>query len=267
MQKRQPRVCGTLLLASLLTLLVFTSAFILRAHITSAAPTPPDLPTVLQRYDDLYRTSASKSTFVIHVVRQDQPMRTLELRAWTKGTEKSLIRIDAPEREAGTATLRIGSDMWNYLPRVGKTIRVPPSAMLGSWMGSDFTNDDLVKESSLKNDFDARYDGRSDTPAGWRIQLTAREGVVGLWNRIQLIVNDDGTLPLEAQYFDRNDLLTRTMTFDDVKTFGKHTIPTHIVIVPADGTGKRTGINYKDITFDADIPDDTFTLDNLEHVQ
>jgi outer membrane lipoprotein-sorting protein len=233
----------------------------------AAAADPPDLQTVLKSYDTLFRADSSISVFEMHVVRPNTAMRTLKMKAWSKGTDKALIRILSPQREAGTATLRVGKEMWNYLPRIAKTIRVGASAMTQSWNGSDFSNDDLVHASSVIDDFDAKYDGHNDDPAGWIIQLTAKAGVVGLWQRVELVVSDDGTLPLRARYYDRKDQLARTMTFDQVKTFGDRTVPTHMVLVPADNAAKRTGINYSDISFNADVPDDTFSLDNLAKAQ
>ncbi len=124
------------------------------------------------------------------------------MRAWSRGKDEALVIIEAPPREEGIATLRVGENLWNYLPRIARTIRVPPSMMLGSWMGTDFTNDDLVKESSLLKDFTSRLGPRSTTPAGWWLLLDVKPGVVGRWARIELLVSDE-TLPIEEKHFDR----------------------------------------------------------------
>src|SRR4029079_16435421 len=100
-------------------------------------------------------------------VTRPRATRMLRLQAWTRGEEEALVLIEAPPREAGTATLRVRDNLWNYLPRIARTIRVPPSMMLGSWMGTDFTNDDLAKESSLRKDFDGRIQRRSEQPTRW----------------------------------------------------------------------------------------------------
>lgn len=127
---------------------------------------PPDVEALLQHLDDLYRSKSSVARIQIDV-KSTRGTRSLRLKAWTRGEEEVLVVIEAPPREAGTATLRVGDNLWNYLPKIARTIRVPPAAMLGSWMGTDFTNDDLVKESSLRKDFAARIDRRSDSPSGW----------------------------------------------------------------------------------------------------
>src|SRR6185295_3655395 len=175
--------------------------------------------------------------------------RTMRLKAWTRGEEEALVLIEAPPREAGTATLRVRDNLWNYLPRIARTIRVPPSMMLGSWMGTDFTNDDLVKESSLRKDFVAQVDRRSDSPPGWWLVLQARPGSVGRWARIELLVSDDD-LPIEERHFDRKGRLARTMRFDEVKSLGGRRLPSHIALLPADTESESTEMRYLDVHFD-----------------
>ena len=224
---------------------------------------PPDVEEVLRRLDDLYRSSASVGRIELTVI-SPGATRTLRLKAWTKGEEKSLVVIEAPAREAGIATLRVGDNLWNYLPRIARTIRVPASMMLSSWMGTDFTNDDLVKESSYRRDFTSRIEGRSEEPAGWLIVSEVKPGVVGRWAKLEMVVNDEGTFPLEIRYFDRRGRLARTLTFDDVQKMGNRRIPAHLTLVPEGEEGKRTEMRYLDVRFNADVPEDTFSLSRLE---
>ncbi len=156
----------------------------------AAEPTPPAVDTVLARLDDLYRSRSSVARMDIRVS-GPRSSRAMRIRAWTKGLDHALIVIEAPPREAGIATLKVKDNLWNYLPKVARTIRVPASMMLGSWMGTDFTNDDLVRESSYRNDFVARVVGRSSEPPGWNLSLEAKPGIVGRWARIDLLVSDD----------------------------------------------------------------------------
>ncbi len=228
----------------------------------AGAQTPPDVDVLLKQLDDLYRSSSSIARIDIKVT-SPRTTRTIRVKAWTRGEEEALIAIEAPPREAGTATLRVGDNLWNYLPRIARTIRVPPSAMLGSWMGTDFTNDDLVKESSLRHDFDARVDRRSPAPAGWWLTLTVRPGIVGRWARIDILVGDDG-LPIEERHFDRKGRLARTLRFDEVRLLGGRRLPVHLVLVPEGGEGQRTEMRYLEAQFDIAIPDDTFSLSRLE---
>jgi hypothetical protein len=226
---------------------------------------PPDVEVLLRHIDDLYRSKSSIARIQIDVT-SPRSSRSMRVKAWTRGEDEVLVLIEAPPREAGTATLRVGSNLWNYLPRIARTIRVPPAAMLGSWMGTDFTNDDLVKESSLRKDFVARVDRRSESPPGWWLALDVKPGVVGRWARIEILVSD-ARLPVEERHFDRRGRLARTMRFDDVKMLGGRRLPAHIALVPADTEGQKTEMRYLEVQFDVALPDDTFSLSRLEQVR
>jgi outer membrane lipoprotein-sorting protein len=231
----------------------------------TAARARPDVDALLQHLDDLYRSKSSIARIQIDVT-SPRSSRSMRLKGWTRGEDEVLVVIEAPAREAGTATLRVGSNLWNYLPKIARTIRVPPAAMLGSWMGTDFTNDDLVKESSLRKDFAARVDRRSENPPGWWLVLEAKPGVVGRWARIDLLVSDD-RLPIEERHYDRKGRLARTMTFDEVKPLGGRRIPSHITLRPADTEAQRTEMRYLELQFDVPMPDDTFSLSRLERAR
>ena len=236
--------------------------FLALAAAVVAQPTAPNVEAVLARLDDLYRSKSSIARIEIQVT-SPRSTRSLRLKAWTRGEDEALMVIEAPAREEGTATLRVGSNLWNYLPRIARTIRVPPSMMLGSWMGTDFTNDDLVKESSLRKDFNSRIDRRSDAPPGWWIALSVKPGIVGRWARIEILISDEN-LPIEERHFDRKGRLARTMTFDEIKTLGGRRLPTHLTLTPTDVEGQRTELRYLSLQFDAPISDDTFSLARLE---
>ena len=229
------------------------------------AAEPPDVDTLLARLDDLYRSKSSAARLEITAV-SSRSTRSMRVKAWTRGEQEALILIEAPPRDAGTATLRVGENLWNYLPRISRTIRVPPSMMLGSWMGTDFTNDDLVKESSLRKDFTARVDRRTDSPPGWWLTLEVKPGIVGRWARIDLLVSD-ALLPVEERHFDRKGRLARVMRFDEVRPLGGRTLPTHMVLTPTDQEGQRTELRYLELQFDVPVGDETFSLSRLEQTR
>jgi outer membrane lipoprotein-sorting protein len=247
-----------------LALLVAAATFLapIPGRAEPSQPPAPEVDALLSRLDALYRSTSSIARIEIQVTRP-RSTRSLRLKAWTRGEDQALIVIEAPPREEGTATLRVGENLWNYLPRIARTIRIPPSMMLGSWMGTDFTNDDLVKESSLRKDFVARVQGRSDSPPGWWLSLDVKPGVVGRWARIEMLVSDD-ELPVEERHFDRKGRLARTLRFDEVKLLGGRRLPSHIVLVPADTPEQTTEMRYLEARFDLTLPDDTFSLSRLE---
>jgi len=222
-----------------------------------------DIDAVVKYFEDLYRSESSISVAKLTVTKPRRK-RTLEMQIWTQGEKKALIVIRNPARERGTATLKVDKNLWNYLPRIKRTIRIPPSMMLTSWMGSDFTNDDLVKESSFSKDYNYELVGPSEEPKGWLVRFTAKPDIVGLWNRFELILSEDARIPIEARYYDRKDRLARMMHWSDVKVFDDKRIPSRMTLIPADKEGHKTEMVYLDIDFDVKVPDATFSLSNLE---
>lgn len=222
-----------------------------------------DLDLVVKYFEDLYRSESSISVAKLTVTKPRRK-RTLEMKIWTQGEEKALIIIRNPAREKGTATLKVDKNLWNYLPRIKRTIRIPPSMMLASWMGSDFTNDDLVKESSFSKDYIYELVGPSEKPKGWLIRFNAKPDIVGLWNRFELILSEDARIPIEARYYDRKGRLARVMHWSDVKVFDGKRIPSRMTLIPSDKEGHVTEMHYLDIDFNVKVPDTTFSLSNLE---
>lgn len=188
----------------------------------------------------------------------------MRMQVWTEGTEKSLVVIQSPPREKGMSTLKVDKNLWNYMPRIKRTVRVPPSMMLTSWMGSDFTNDDLVRESSMTDDYDYETIGQSASPPGWRVRFTAKADTVGLWSKIELILSEDGRLPVQAAYYDRRGRLSRTIYWDDVKMLGGRELPTKMTLIPEDEEGNKTVMQYLEIEFDVALPANLFSLSRLE---
>ncbi|AKF10934.1 outer membrane lipoprotein-sorting protein [Sandaracinus amylolyticus] len=247
-------------LAALALPLALLVAAIAPTHAQDAAP---DLATITRRLDDLYRSSGTVARIELTVVTPRQT-RTMRMRSWARGTDRALVVIEAPARDEGTATLRVDRNLWNYMPRISRTIRVPPSMMLSSWMGSDLTNDDLTQSTSYRTDFTGSIVGRSESPRGWLVRYDAREGVVGLWRRIEFVVAEGTLLPIEARHFDRRMQLARVMRFEDVRELDGRRIPTRMILEPRDREGHRTEMRYLDIDFDAAVPESTFSLTQLE---
>jgi len=224
-----------------------------------------DLDAVVNHFENLYRADSSISTARLTVTKPRRT-KTMELKIWTKGEEKALIVIQAPLREKGIATLMVEDNLWNYFPKINRTIRIPPSMMQSSWMGTDFTNDDLVKETSLDEDYNYDLIGRSDDPNGWLVRFTAKPDTVGLWERFDLVLSPDGRLPIQAKYFDRKARHARTFYWDKVKKFDNRLIPARMTLIPQDEDkkGHKTEMTYLDIDFNKDIPSGTFSLSELE---
>ncbi len=223
----------------------------------------PDAGVLLREMDELYRSDGTTARVEITIVSPRQT-RTMRMRFWGQGEDHALMVIESPPRDAGTATLRVEDNLWNYLPKISRTIRVPPSMMMGSWMGSDLTNDDIVRDTSFEEDYDSRLVGRSEDPAGWLVRLDAKPDLVGLWSRIDIVFDEETRLPLLTRSYDRRGRLSRMMHFEEPRVMDDRLIPTVMRVVPAREEGHSTEFRYLDVEFDVDLPADTFSLSRLE---
>jgi outer membrane lipoprotein-sorting protein len=223
----------------------------------------PNAREVVQRIDDLYRADSSYAEMEMQIVTPDWE-RTLRMRGWSEGTEKTFIRILEPRKERGVGTLRIENEMWNYLPNANRVMRIPPSMMMSSWMGSDFNNNDLVRQFTFSEDYTFGYADVSDPDEGiLYIRAVPKEGRPIVWGHVMLEVRAEDQLPRAERYYDEEGTLMRVMNFREVQTFDGRRIPSVLELVPQDEEGSRTVLRYLDAEFNVDIPDGTFTQRNL----
>ena len=223
-----------------------------------------DAREIMDRVDRLMRGESSIARFTMDI-RTEHWDRSLSLRAWSLGTEHALIRVETPQKEAGTATLRAVQEVWNYLPRVDRTIKVPSSMMMGSWMGSHFTNDDLVKESRLIDDYEIEieFEGERDGVEVWEFVLLPLPEAPVVWGKIRYAVRKEDLMPVWTRYYDESDEIVRTMTFSDIRLMGSRLVPAVMTMVPADKPGETTVVTYHELDFDVDLDEDYFSLRNL----
>jgi outer membrane lipoprotein-sorting protein len=220
---------------------------------------------VLDRVDDLFRSRSGHGRARMTVVTEHWT-RSLELEFWSQGEERSLVRILAPQKEKDTATLKVGRDVWNYLPKVKRVIKLPSSMMSASWMGSHFTNDDLVKENRFADEYTytVSFEGVRDGVPVIEITCVPKEDAPVVWGRVVVLVRTDDWLPLAIDYFDEGGRPARTMTYGDVRMLGGRRIPSRLTVVPADKPNESTTVVYEEIEFDVPLEPDTFSLQNLQ---
>jgi outer membrane lipoprotein-sorting protein len=244
------------------------AALMILALFTGRASAQPDIDQVITSLDRLYRSQDSYSEMTM-TVETPNWTRTLTMKAWSHGSDKTFIRILSPAREAGMATLRIDDEMWNYLPNTNSTVRVPPSMMSGSWMGSDITNNDIVREITYEEDYtysylpDSQYSRGSGEDTLY-IELIPRPSAAVVWSSIICAVRTEDLIPLWERYYDSSGDLVRTITFSQVREMGGRTIPTSMEVVPADEEGNRTVIEWTDAQFDQGVDEGIFSLRNLQ---
>ncbi len=248
-------------------ILIAACVFCDRADLTLCVEeTAPDVKTIVEKADELYRSTTSSAELEMTIITPNW-QRTLNMDVWTEGMDKTFIVINSPLKDKGIATLRIESEMWNYFPKINKVMKVPPSMMMGQWMGSDFTNDDLVKESTLLDDYTAKlFSPENADPDRYYIELKPKEETVTVWGKIELVVQKETYLPVKQVYYDEKGNAMRILDFKEVKELGGKNIPSVMEMSPLskEKKGHSTTIKYLKASFDEELPKDTFTLRNLQ---
>jgi len=214
--------------------------------------------------DDLWRgkNSHAKMTMTVKTKRYE---RTLKIEAWSEGTEKSLMQILAPKKDRGVATLKVEKNIWNYLPKVNRVTKIPASMMMGSWMGSHFTNDDLVKESSFEKDYmsELSFTGSREGKEIYEVTSMPRPEAAVVWGKVVTIVTQKDLLPLKALYYDEEGVLARELVFLEPKQFGSRTVPAVLRLTSTEKPGEHTTVRYDSLTYDLKLPVDLFSLRRL----
>ncbi len=224
---------------------------------------------IVKKMDELLRGESSYMKMKMTLENPDwSSPRVLELLAYEQTADhKAFIRITAPARDQGTGFLKIGYNLWMYIPATEKVTKIPPSMMHGSWMGSDFTNDDLVKESSIVNDYTHRLLGTEDDPAAgkvYKLELVPKPGAAVVWGKILAWVSVEKYLPVKEQFFDEQGRLVSEMIYSQVKDLGGRMMPTLWEMRPADKPGHKTRIELLDGRFNFKIEPGVFTEKNLK---
>ncbi len=239
------------------------AAFITTGTTADLSVTDADVKQVIKDIDELYRSTSSYSEIEMEIVTPHW-QRTLAMNCWTQGMDKTFMRLTSPRKEKGVATLRIENEMWNYLPKTNKVIKVPPSMMMSSWMGSDFTNDDLVKEFSLFEDY--TYELITVDSAQEDIlyvNCIPSEDLPIVWANIVIAARKSDHLPVWQKYYDEKGKLMRVLQYKDIKTFGKRTLPAEMEMIPQTKEGNKTVIRYLRLDFDVKVDEQIFSLRNL----
>jgi outer membrane lipoprotein-sorting protein len=250
---------GTIPVCSLAALVLALS--LLAAPPASSQPTALE---IIRRSDELMRGDSHSGRYRMTVKRPDWE-RSMEFEFWAEGTEKSFIRILQPAKERGVTFLKLGREMWNFIPRINRVIKIPPSMMLESWMGSDFTNDDLVREASIVDDYEHRL-VREDTIEGqsvYIVELKPKPDTPIAWDRIVEWIRESDYVPLRAEYYNQRGERIRTMLFSDVTWFGDRSIPARMELVEEKKPGRGTVLLLEEMEFNTPIESSVFTQQNL----
>jgi len=193
------------------------------------------------------------------IVQTKRTKRTMIMESWGEGTKKSFIKILYPKKDKGITFLKLDNKMWQYVPKIERVIKIPASMMLQSWMGSDFSNDDLVKESSLSDDYDTKLINEDDKV--YTLELISKEDSAVVWGKIVMSVSKKYLLPTAVKYFDEDNILVRELTYKDIKKFKDRFYPTYWEMIPKleEKIGHKTILIVEELIFNEEIKSSYFT--------
>ena len=223
---------------------------------------------IIENADEKRMGQASRSTMSLTVIRPEWK-REISLRVWTKGNEYLLILITEPARDKGTAFMKRGKEFWNWVPRIERIVKLPPSAMAQAWMGSDFTNDDLVRESSIVKDYTHKLLGK-ETIEGrecYKIELTPKENAPVVWGKVLSWIDTKEFMQMKTEMYDEDGYLVNTMYGKNVKEMDGRLLPSVLEVIPADEEGHKTIVEYLTLKFNEPIKESFFSVQTMKRVR
>ncbi len=223
---------------------------------------------IIRKADDKNRGLSSQGVMTMTVIRPDWT-RTITMKTWSKSREYSLVLITAPAKDKGQVFLKIKTEMWNWVPSIDKTIKIPPSMMLQSWMGSDFTNDDLVKQSSIVVDYTHKLLDREKVREMdcYKIELTPLPDAPVVWGKVIMWVTVSGYDVWMAEYYDEDNKLVNVSNNYDIRRMGDREIPTRLEMIPVNKKGQKTVMHIDEMKFNTGIDESFFSQQNMKKIK
>lgn len=236
--------------------------------ILSAKALSQNATEIVKKADELMRAKSSYTELTMKIIKPNWT-REMSMKVWALEPDYALIYITSPARDKGTVTLKRKNEVWNWLPSAQKVIKIPPSMMLQSWMGSDFTNDDLVRESSVINDYTHKIIGEEkiDGYDCYKIQLTPKPEAGVVWSKIITWIAKDLYLQPLTEYYDEDNKIVKKFEGSDLKTMDGRKIFTHWEMIPLDKPGNKTVMDYTKIQFNIKIDESFFSEQNMKKVR
>jgi outer membrane lipoprotein-sorting protein len=223
---------------------------------------------IVRKSNDLLRGVSSYSELRMRIEKPDWS-REMRLKMWALEPDFGLVFVISPARDKGNVTLKRQTEVWNWLPSVRRVIKIPPSMMLQSWMGSDFTNDDLVRQSSLVEDYEHTIAG-VDTLDGypcWRIDMIPKPDAGVVWGKVIMWIAKEHYWQLKSDFFDEDGTRVKSMRASEIKNLGGRRLPARLEMVPFDEPGNKTIMIYEELEFDIDIKVNFFSQQNMKRIR
>lgn len=224
---------------------------------------------IVRKADEKFNGEKSSYSVMSMKVIRPEWQRTIEFKGWTLGRDYALTLITAPSKEAGQTFLKRGSEMWSWNPSISRLIKLPPSMMSQGWMGSDYTNDDILRESSVVTDYAHEIIGEEtiDGRLCYKIRMTARENASIVWGKQIRWIDKKDFLVLRAELYDEDGSLVRTETGSDIKLMDGRMIPARIELVPSEEPENKTLLEIREIKFNIPVEQSYFSQQNMKRVR
>ena len=227
-----------------------------------------DAKEIVAKANELIRATSSYAEITMEIVKPTWS-REMTMKVWSLEPDYALLLITEPAKDKGTVTLKRKREVWNWIPSVNRVIKLPPSMMMQSWMGSDFTNDDLVRQSSIVDDYTHAILGEEelDSYECYKIELIPKPDAGVVWGKIITWITKKGYLQLRADHYDEDMVLIKSMIGSDIKKMGGRTIPAHWEMIPYDEPGQKTVMEYLDMEFNINIDESYFSQQNMRRIR
>jgi outer membrane lipoprotein-sorting protein len=223
---------------------------------------------VIAKAQDKLNGESGQGMMTMKIVRPGWS-REVSMKIWSLGQDYYMIFITAPVKDKGQVFMKRHNDMWNWMPSINRMIKIPPSMMGQSWMGSDFTNDDLVKMNSLEEDYNHAFleEETIDGLECYQIELIPKPDAAVVWGKIILWVSKKEFYELKGEYYDEDEFLVNTMTASEIKQLGDRKLPSKLIMVPEDKEGNQTIMVTEEMEFNIDIKESFFSQQNMKRVR
>ncbi|NOH68308.1 outer membrane lipoprotein-sorting protein [Vibrio rotiferianus] len=223
---------------------------------------------IVQQSDQAMRGDSSYTESTMEIIRPDWT-RSMTMKSWTKGTDLSLVLVTAPAKDKGSASLKRQREMWNWVPSIERVIKIAPSMLSQSWMGSDFTNDDLINQSSIVVDYQHQLKGEDtfDGDKVWVIDAVAKPDAPVVWSKVTLWISKSTYLQRKVELYDEFDERVNVMTTYDVKELGGRKLATRMEMQPLDKPENKTVLITHQAQFDFDIDDSFFSQQQMKSLR
>lgn len=230
--------------------------------------TAQDATEIIRKADNLMRGESSKAEMKMEIVRPAWS-RSISFKTWAKSRDYSLTLITAPAKEKGQTFLKRKNEMWNWNPKIGRMIKLPPSMMSQGWMGSDYSNDDVLKESSIVVDYNHKIVGNEkiDGHDCYKIEMTPKPNAAIVWGKVMKWISKEHYFQLKTLYYDEENYLIKSELASNVKKMDDRQIPTKFEIIPADEEGNKTIVIIENMEFNIDIKDNFFSQQNMKRIR